>query len=440
MTDLSISLKLGITLVFVVLNGFFVAAEFALVTVRPGRIDALAANGSRRAQATREILARLDLYLSGCQMGITVSSLVLGWLAEPAVASLLIAGAEGLGFHVGGALLHGVALAIALTVVTVLHMTLGEQAPKIWALQRSETVSLLVAYPLRIFVAALRPLIWGINLISNAMLRLVGVRGDAAHEAIHDVEELKRVLQASASAGQISARQRLLARNVLGLVDLEVRHVMLPRVDVVFMSLRDTQEQNLAIVRESRHSRIPLCRGGLDTILGIVHARDLLATVLAGGTPDLESMVRDPLVVPDTQPLSQFIVDAQASGDHCGVVVDEHGTTVGLAFLEDALEEIVGPIRDEFDPDAATSVELPGGAFEFPGRTPLPEIADRLGVPFEEDTDTIGGYFAARLGRIPEVGDEIELGPYTGQVLAASRRRVGKVRFEVTTAEEEVES
>ncbi|MCW8985392.1 MAG: hemolysin family protein, partial [Thermoanaerobaculales bacterium] len=231
------AVRLGATLFFVLLNGFFVAAEFAFVKVRGSRVEALAKAGSGRARIAQGILGRLDLYLSSCQFGITVSSLILGWLAEPAVAELLMAGARTLGWPVGESpLIHAVSLAVALTIVTTLHMTLGEQAPKIWAIQRSEATALGVAYPLRIFTAVFRPLIWVINHIANWMLRLVGISLAGQHETTFSSDELRAILAASAQAGQISSRQRQFANNILGFINLQVRHVLVPRVDVVWLA------------------------------------------------------------------------------------------------------------------------------------------------------------------------------------------------------------
>lgn len=253
----TVAVRLGATLFFVLLNGFFVAAEFALVKARRSRIQSLAEGGNAGARVANAILAHLDLYLSACQFGITVSSLILGWLAEPAIASLLVAGANAAGWPVAqSGLLHVVALAIALTIITTLHMTLGEQAPKIWAIQRAEATSLIIARPLRLFTVVFRPLIWVINQISNWMLRMVGISSSEQHEATFNSEELRAILASSAQAGAISARQRQFAENILSFVNLQVRHILVPRLDVVWLSVerpvpresrRDSGKQPLPI-------------------------------------------------------------------------------------------------------------------------------------------------------------------------------------------------
>lgn len=428
----TMALRIGVTLLFVLINGFFVAAEFALVKVRMSRIDAAIAEGKQGAAAVRDIMGRLDLYLSACQMGITLASLVLGWLAEPAVATLLLAGAEAVGLEVAGsAWLHGVALAIALTIVTILHMTIGEQAPKIWAIRRAESTAMVTSRPLKLFTAVFRPLIVLVNAISNAMLRAGGVEPHGELDGVHDIGELRSVIAASASAGHLTPRQRRFAENILNLVDHEVRHVLVPRVDVVGLDLDAPLTDNMATLRRAGHSRFPLVRSSLDKVVGVVHARDVLARMLDDEPVDLEALARSAVVVPDSQPLGRFVAQAQATGNHCMVVVDERGTAVGLAFLEDALEAIVGPIRDELDgPVKADVVEGGPGVYELAGHLSLPAAASLLDVELDGDEDTIGGHIVAQLGRLPEAGEVLELQGLRFTVLEMGPRRVERLRVE----------
>jgi CBS domain containing-hemolysin-like protein len=420
------------TAVFVFLNGFFVAAEFGLVKVRPVRIEALARAGDRRAVIVQRMLLRLDLYLSACQLGITIASLVLGWLAEPAVAQLLIELAGLAGWEVQeGATLHWIAIALALAIITILHMTVGEQAPKVWAIQRAESISLLVAYPLYAFATGLRPLISFINALSNGLLRIVGLTTSDEHEGSASVDELRSILASSARAGHITARQRSIGDNVLALIRLEVRHIMLPRVDVAFLSMANAMEENLRILRETGHSRYPLGDPDLDHIRGVVHARTVLAELLQGKELRLDALALPMPTVPDTQPLSRFIVELQRSQTHAAAVVDEHGTIIGLAFLEDALEEIVGPIYDEFDEQSSEMLEISPGVFELAGNVPLPEAADFLRVSLDEaEADTIAGYVISHLARMPKRGDTVQVGDYQATVLHVIRHRVLRLRFE----------
>jgi CBS domain containing-hemolysin-like protein len=419
------------TAVFVLLNGFFVAAEFALVKVRPGRIESLASEGHLRARVVSTMLGQLDLYLSACQLGITLASLILGWLAEPAVASLLIKAAGGIGWDVAeSSWIHPVALVLALAVITLLHMTVGEQAPKMWAIHRAEGTALNTAYPLRLFAIGLKPLIWVINVISNGLARLAGLSADSSHQDAYDIQELRSILAQSARSGSISSRQMQFSENILGLANLEVRHIMVPRTDVAFLSTDHSTEENLRIIRESGHSRFPLGAPDLDHIGGLVLARDLLSQLLDREQPDFNKLVRELPSVPDTQPLSRLILDMARVQIHCAVVEDEHGTAVGMTFLEDAIEEIVGPIYDEFDERQQRVEEISSTTVTMAGTVPLPEAANVLEVDFEEEADTVGGWFTATLGRFPRKGDSVEIGEYRATAVSLEGHRVGSVKFE----------
>jgi len=423
--------RLAVTMVFVLLNGFFVAAEFSLVKVRHGRIKALAATGARRPRVVQRMLEHLGFYLSSCQLGITVASLILGWLAEPAVAHLLLAGAAALGLSVGQSpLLHGVSLGLALAIVTILHMTLGEQAPKIWAIHRAESLALWTSYPLRLFSLIFSPLIWLINLVSNGLLRLGGLSADADHEGSYSAEELRGLLTASAEAGHISSRQRQFAENVLGFMKLQVRHILVPRVDAVRLLTRRTAEENIRIIRDSRHSRFPLCEDDLDRTVGMIHAKDVLAALADGRPVDLAKLARKPVFVPDTQSLGRMIVQLQRARSKSAIVLDDRGTAIGLVFLEDALEEIVGPIQDEFD-DEEPRVNRPApDVFEIRGDMPLPDATEILGIDEQGTDDTVGGHVVSLLGRLPEQGDELEIGGYRVRVTEVARHRIDRLRFE----------
>ena len=308
-------------------------------------------------------------------------------------------------------------------------MVLGEQAPKIWAIQTAERSSLTLSAPLYAFTFVLRPLIHVVNAMSNGLLRTIGIKGGHA-EHDHDVVELKGIIGAAASAGNISARQRVFAENILDLVGLEVRHVMLPRPEVAYLDVSAPIEQSLARIRSAGHSRWPLCRGGLDEVIGVVLVRDLLDVLLAKRTVDLQAIARAPLYVPDTQPLPRFILESQQTGHHAALVLDEHGTMVGMAFLEDALEEIVGPLPDEHDRRVEEEAEREEGALEMDGSLALPEAGDLLGIPLDEGHDTIGGLLIAHLGRLPRKGDKVHLDGYLAEILLVGKRRsIARVRF-----------
>jgi CBS domain containing-hemolysin-like protein len=433
---IGIAWRLGATIFFVLLNGFFVAAEFALVKVRATRIEALLKGGSRRARGVQHVLAHLDRYLSACQLGITLASLILGALGEPAVSVLIVEGLRAFGVHVtpDATWVPIVSIGLAFTAITVLHMTLGEQAPKMWALRRAEATALHTAFALRVFTAIFGPFIDVINSISNWLLRLIGLPIDPGHEASHTSEEIRSMLALSWAAGHISKLEHEVTENVFRIMELEVRHIVLPRIDVEFLSLGRSDEENMAVIRDSGHSRLPLCNEGLDTIIGFVHTKDVLQQVLESKPVELKALARDAIFVPDTMSLSNFLKELQSGNQHCAAVIDERGTAIGLAFREDALEEIVGPLGDEFDEHEREFKEIEDGVYEIAGRMSVPETCDRLdfelGEAEYEDEDTIGGHITARLGRLAKRGDQVMVGPYLATVVEVGRHRVRRVRLE----------
>ena len=430
-----IAWRLGATLFFVGLNGFFVAAEFALVKVRESRIEELAADGVRAARSVRFILAHQDRFLSACQFGITVASLALGALGEPAVSVLIIAAAGALDIEVTpGSWLPIFSIALAFAIITFLHMTVGEQAPKMWALQRAERASLATSVPLRAFTFVFGPVIHFINSASNLLLRWVGADAANAHEASHTADEILAIARLSAGAGHIGDREVELTERIFRMMKLEVRHIILPRVDVTFLSIAVSPEENEARIRATAHSRLPLCEVGLDSVIGIVHTKDVLSMVLDKQPLDLRKLAREALFVTDTMAVPDFLRELQRQREHCAVVLDEHGTAIGLAFLEDALEEIVGPLGDEFDAPEHELRDVGEGAIEVRGSVGLPKVLAHLGFTLgpedDESEETIGGHVTARLGRLPRQGDATKVGPYKATVLEVARRRVHRVRLE----------
>jgi magnesium and cobalt exporter, CNNM family len=432
--SIGVAWRLGVTLLLVVLNGFFVATEFALVTVRRPRIVELAEEGRFTARIAKHLLDHLDHYLSACQLGITLASLVLGALGEPAVATLVTSLFEVMNITVepGSPWLRGTSLVIAFTTITIFHMTLGEQAPKMWALQHAQPAALAVALPLRVFTFVFWPFITFVNFVSNSMLRAVGIDPKVAHETVPTRGELQRALDLSTEAGHIPEQGRAIVDNVLRAIDMQVRHIVVPRINVTILSLKTPAQTNLELMRKSGHSRFPLCENELDSIVGFVHMRDIFvrgATSLTNA--ELRGLARPALMVPDTSPLGELIAKLQTSRSHVAVVIDEFGAALGLAFLEDALEEIVGPIADEFDEAEDPLVELESGDFEVNGSMPLPAAVDRFGLSVTDPSgSTLGGYVTSLLGRLPKKGDEVRIGAYDVRVLSLVRgRAVNRLRL-----------
>ena len=443
---IGIAWRLGATIFFVFLNGFFVATEFALVKVRGPRIEALVAEGRPGARAVQHVHNHLDRYLSACQLGITLASLILGALGEPAVSVLLIASLSAVGLTVapGTTWLPIVSIAIAFLVITTLHMTIGEQAPKMWAIRRAEGMAIATAPTLRVFAWTFAPFIAAINGLSNGLLRLVGLSGDSHHEEVHGAEEIRSILSLSASAGRIGEREYEITENVFRMTQLEVRHILVPRLEIEFLSLEHPIDVNLRKIRESGHTRFPVCKVGLDTIVGFLHSKDLLKKALDSAVVDLKQLVRKPIFVADTMAISNFLSELQAKQSECAAVVDERGTVMGFAFRDDVLEDVVGPLGDEFDAPEAELQETGEGLFEAPGHVPLPAVCVRLGFSLtedeREDEDTLGGHVTARLGRLAKVGDSVRMGPYRVDVVEASDRRIERLRLRHAAPEDTAES
>lgn len=313
----------------------------------------------------------------------------------------------------------------------MLHMTLGEQAPKIWALQRPELSTMRSAVILYWFSRTFTPIITLVNRISNWMVRMVGIEAPNLEEGIQTASELRESIVASARAGHISEPQWEIAERVLELRELEVRHILVPRNDASILSLQNSMDENLAIVERTRHSRFPLCETDFDSVLGVVHTKDFLPNLRTGADLDLRALARKPVIVPDSQRVSLMMKALQDKKRHMALTVDERGAYTGLVFLEDAVERIVGSIQDEFDDEPPRAVKLGPGEHMVNGQLSLPEAISLLDLQLAAaDEDTIGGHVVAHLERLPDANEELILGQYKVTVEQVSERRVELLRFE----------
>jgi CBS domain containing-hemolysin-like protein len=418
-------LLLGLFLV--ALNGFFVAAEFALVKVRPTQLDPFVARGDRRGKIARHMVRHLDAYLSSTQLGITLASLALGWIGEPAFAWLLTP-VLGLFPGLSPALSHSITLTTAFLTITILHIVLGELAPKSIAIRKPEPTSLWVAIPLYLFYKATYPAIWVLNHAANAVLAMVGIEPVSESELGHDEGEL-RLLLASTGTSQISAQKRQLLGNVFELSDHTARQIMVPRADVVYLSTDLTLDENLAVARSSGHTRFPLVRGALDRVIGLVHIKDIFQHP---EVTDLEAIRREIGFVPETLQLDRLLKRMLQDQFHMCAVLDEYGGVSGIVALEDVIEEIVGDIQDEFDEEAPELVKRGENLYQVAGAMLVEELENALGVEFSDrDEDTIGGVVLSEVGRSPEVGDRAELPPLRLEVKEVDGNRIRELLVEV---------
>jgi CBS domain containing-hemolysin-like protein len=432
-SSISPGLGLFLGMLLVALNGFFVAAEFALVKVRPTQLDPQVSEGLRRARIARHMLRHLDAYLSATQLGITLASLALGWIGEPAFAWIV---RPLVGLVAGGgneAIVHSVSVTLSFLIITILHIVLGEQAPKTLAIRKAEATSLLIAFPLYAFYKLTYPVIWLLNRASNALLKLIGFAPASEAEIAHDEEEV-RLLLASTSASDLPPQQRELLDNVFELSHRMARQIMLPRQDVVYLSTTRPLQENLRLARRSGHTRFPLCEGDLDHVIGLIHIKDLFRRERP--PTSLTEMARPIAFVPETLQLDRLLKRMRTERFHLAAVIDEYGGVSGIVTLEHVIEEIVGSIQDEFDVEKPELLARGEGVYEISGGMLVEDLEAALGVELSErDEDTIGGVVLSELGRNPTEGDRIELGPVTIEVLEIQHNRVNTVRVTVRQPE-----
>jgi CBS domain containing-hemolysin-like protein len=426
-----------LALFFVFLNGFFVAAEFALVKVRGTQLDPLVAQGDRRAALARHMVTHLDAYLSATQLGITLASLALGWIGEPAFGHLV----EPLVRLIPGtseATVRTVSVLSAFLVITILHIVLGELAPKSFAIRKPKTSSLMAAVPLFVFYKMTFPAIYVLNHAANAFLKLFGVEPVSEHEMGHSEEEV-RLLLASSQASDVSEEKRELLDNVFELSHRTARQVMIPRGEVVSLSTSDSLEDNLKIARESGHTRFPLCEGGLDQVIGLVHIKDLFR--YAPGEANLEAVRRDIPFLPETLTLDRLLKRLRHEKVHMAAVLDEYGGVSGIVTLENVIEEIVGPIQDEFDAERPEIIQRAANLYEISGAMLIQDLEDELGIEVSHlNEDTIAGVVLSSLGSQPRLGDEATIGPLTLKVVEIDGNRIQTLRVRVATDSEDDES
>jgi len=419
----------------VAINGFFVAAEFALVKVRPARLGELQRQGRPFASSALWLSSRLDRSLSACQLGITMASLGLGWIGEPAVAHLMLPVFHRLGVTSPSAV-HGLSFAIAFTLITAAHLVLGEQAPKIFAIKRPEVLALACAAPMRAFYVMAFPLLRGLDAATKLTLRVVGVQGGAEEEAPHSEEELRILLGHSRAHGELSSWKHRLVEAVFEFDDIVCRQIMVPRTDVVLLNVRTPFEKTLEIAKRTKHTRYPVCDGDLDDVLGVLHMKDLLGFG-AGTAVDLKTIMRPPRYVPETMPISKLMGHFQATRQHMAIVVDEFGVSVGVVTLENVLERIVGPVQDEFDSETPDVVREGENDLRVRGIVGIATLGELIGEPVRaRGVDTVGGLIALRLGRVPAQGDRVEIGNATLEVEDVRHNRAGWVRVHTRTSGE----
>lgn len=412
-------------------NAFFVAAEFSLVAARSTRLEALSRAGDRKATLARKAIQSLDRYISATQLGITLASLGLGWIGEPAVASVIAGVFRGFPAPANVVATHAVAGTIAFLLITILHIVLGELAPKSLALLHPESTSRWVAAPLMGFTIATNPFIWLLNGSANLTLRIFGARAPTESARVHRPEEIMMLIKQSQRSGHLAKHDVRLIEGVFEFTEKTARDVMTPRTEIIALEEDLTVEQAAHRIADAGRSRYPVYRGSLDDIVGIVHAKQILAHLRAAGDRALSQIMTPPLFVPGSREVEDLLADMKRLKRHIVIVLDEYGGTAGLVTMEDLLEEIVGQIYDEYD---TGEIALPTGGTEItlPGATEIAEANRRYGLDIQtEDYQTVGGYVFGVLGRLPQKGDVVPVKGGWLEVVAMEGNRVGALRVAV---------
>jgi len=439
MSATSAIIRLGAVLVLVAVNGFFVAAEFALVGVRRSRIETMAAGGSRRARRLLSLLDNLNAYLSASQLGITLASLGLGWLGEPTIARLLESPLAGLSY----AWQHAIAFFIAFSIITALHIVLGEQAPKLVGLERAEKVALLVSLPMETFYRVFQWPIRALDWASARTVRLFGLHSSSKHASIYTEAELRQLIELSHKSGHLRSSEQRLIHRVFEFSDTVVREAMVPRTQMAAVSTDCNIQQMATAFREYGYSRLPVYRESLDDVIGFVHSKDVMPFLLNPDGFQLENVLQPPLYVVDTARLEDVLRQMQKAKVHFGFVVDEHGGVEGIITLDDLLEEIVGDISDEHDEEVNEQIQDQGDkTYVLDGALAVRDINRRLklALPESDAYTTIAGFLMTEAGHILQPNETINYNGLVFRIEEVDKRRVVSVHLELAKDKNQAEN
>lgn len=432
-------LMIILALFFVALNGFFVLSEFAIVKVRRSKLEELAKKNKANAKLSLKITKSLDTYLSATQLGITLSSLALGWLGEPAIAKVLYKAFGGF-FGDNTILLHSVSFVIAFTIITFLHIVFGELVPKSIAIAKAEQSTLFVAKPLYLFRNVFFPVIKSFEMMSGFFLRRIGIEAVDESENAHSDEEIKIIIGESLKGGYLDSIESEILKNAVDFSDTTAKEIMTPRKDIVCLFAENSYEENIQIVRGTNHTRYPYCKEGKDNVLGMIHIRDLLQATIGNNERNLSKLVRELIIVPESSSISNVLMKMNKQQIHTALVVDEYGGTAGLLTMEDIIEEIMGDISDEHDTKIDEIRQIDERNFEVDGMLDLDTISEQIQIAFSDDIEqvTIGGYVFNLLGKEPLVGDSVVEGDFAYEILEIDGMRIKKLKI-TRLKDEEVE-
>lgn len=426
------ALEIFFTILLVLLNGFFVAAEFAMVKVRSSQIDLLINKGSTRAKVSKHILDRLDAYLSATQLGITLSSLGLGWVGENVVAEAVLKVFHFFSIPVSENTAHGIAIPVGFALITIAHITFGEQAPKMLAIRYSLETTMFISWPMRIFYFVFRPFIWFLNKLSNLLLRIVGIKV-SSEEGVHSEEELRLILTESEEGGAIKPSEHELIQNVFDFDDRIVKQIMVNQTKVVAIDIETGREEVIKTIIEEGYSRLPVYLGDIDNVIGIVHSKDLLKSVIENKFRSIKDIMRPAHFVPENMKVNDLLRDFQRLHIQFSIVTNEFGATAGIITMEDIIEELVGEIQDEHDEEKPDIEKKSDSEFIIKAHTSLVDVNESLPIALPESPnyDTVSGYINSIFGRIPAVNERKKANGYEVTILERKKQSVERIKLRV---------
>ena len=424
---------LFITFLLIILNGFFVAAEFALVKVRASQLDLKAQKGSSRAKLAKTLIEKLDAYLSATQLGITLASLALGAVGEEVISQLVENLFHKIGWTPNDIAIHSISLPIALTLLTILHVTLGEQIPKMIGIKYCMATTLFIAWPMRVFYFLFSPFIWFLNQSSNLVLKLIGIKQNS-DEDVHTEEELRLILTESEEGGAIKPSENELIQNVFDFDDRIVKQIMVPQNRVVALDVELGKNEVTKKIIEEGFSRIPIYLGDIDHVIGIVHSKDLLKALIDNKFKSLKEIMRPAYFVPESMKINELLREFQKNHAQMAIVTNEFGATAGIITMEDIIEELVGEIQDEHDEEKPNVEKKSDTEYIVNAQTTITDVNESLPIALPENPhyETVSGYVNFIYGRIPAVNDKRYRDGYEITILKRSRQSVDSVRFKVS--------
>ena len=419
-------LNIIIVIILVFMNGFFVATEFAMVKVRKSRIETLATEGNKTAKHTLTVVSDLNSYLSACQLGITLASLGLGWVGEPAVADMLRPVFEF--FNLSENTSHSISFILGFSIITGLHIVLGELAPKSLAIISSEKIAMHTALPLILFYKVTYPIMWTFNHSTNLVLKVFGISQVDEHYAAHTDEEIKLLVEDSYKHGLIDQTELTFVDNIFNFSEKTVKEIMIPRIDMACIFIEDSFDEIINFALEEQLTRYPLCRDSKDNVIGFIHIKDLYRLKFEGNE-NIEEIIREIKFVPESLSISELLKTFKEEKSQMAIIIDEFGGTSGLVTVEDILEEIVGEIQDEFDDDGEEDIrKTENGSYIVDGKVLIEDINELLNTDIEdENIDTIGGWIYFQLKSYPKIKQKIKYNNYEFIILKCDRKRISKV-------------